>query len=83
LSSKPGDASCCFPGPSRREAEELRKEQWFIEELTALIWDGTGLVLRAGSEDEIKIYRERAQVRDSDELILVYLVPLDGRAECK
>ena len=61
----------------RRDAEELRKEQWFTDELAALmsegrpIWDGSGLVLRAGLEDEIKIYREGAQVRDSDEPVLV------------
>ena len=73
-----------LPSKSAPEAEELRKEQWFTEELASLrsegrpIWDGSGLVLRAGVEEEIRIYREGAQVRDSDELVLVYLVPLDG-----
>ena len=76
------NASCAPVIQSR--GEELRKELWFTEELAALtsegrpIWDGSGLVLRAGLEGEIKIYREGAQVRDSDELVLVYLVPLDG-----
>ena len=83
-----GTPLVAFQVHSRREAEELRKEQWFTEELAALmsegrpIWDGSALVLRAGLEDEIKIYREGAQVRDRDELVLVYLVPLDG-AESK
>ena len=59
-----GTPLVAFQVHSRREAEELRKEQWFTEELAALrsegrpIWDGSGLVLRAGLEDEIKIYRE-------------------------
>ena len=79
-----GTPLVAFQVHSRPEAEELRKEQWFTEELAGLtsegrpIGDGSGLVLRADLEDEIKIYREGAQVRDSDELVLVYLVPLDG-----
>jgi len=79
-----GKALVAYEAIARREADELRREQWFIDELAALrsegrpIWDGSTLGVRTANEEELAQYREGACAGDGDELVLVYLVPLDG-----
>ena len=80
-----GTPLVAFEALSRRAADNLRKEPWFTEELASLrsegkpIWDGGALSVRQGTEDEIIRYRDgAAATKETDELILVYLVSLDG-----
>ena len=82
-----GQRIVAFEAASHREASEIRKEQWFRDELTLLqsnkkpIWDGkASLSVRIAEPTEVLEY-ERAESsalnRDRDELFLVYLIPLD------
>jgi hypothetical protein len=73
---------------SRREADELRKEQWFRDELVTLrsnneaIWNGIAplAVRNAESIEMTEFQNAKAAIkgRDADGILLAYLVPLDG-----
>ena len=77
-----------FEAVSLREATELRSEQWFLDELISLrsnkepIWDGeTTMIVRNAKPAEIVEYKDAATSapnKQGDEILLVYLVPLDG-----
>jgi hypothetical protein len=72
-----------------REAHELCREEWLLDDLSRLtsngiaLWDGRArLRVRYALQTEIDVYRKGsslAKVPD-DELTLVYLVQLDGGA---
>jgi hypothetical protein len=82
------NALVAFEAITGREAKQLLKETWFREELSSLkseghqIWDGTSsLAVRIGSDNEIAEYRSaasRTTSKETDGLVLAYLVPLDG-----
>ena len=67
------------------EARELLKEQWFLQELSALKVDGepiykagTRLRVRPATEEEWAIYDQECKAaEDADEIVFVYLVDLD------
>jgi hypothetical protein len=77
-----------FEAISRREANELCKEQWFRDELLSLrsdnqrIWDGKEtLTVGPADQDEIRKFHNAQAAssnNDDDGLVLAYLVPLDG-----
>ena len=77
-----------FEAFSRREADELRKEQWFQDELLTLrsnnevIWNGIApLAARNAKPNEIATFQNAKAAtnrRDVDGIFLAYLVPLDG-----
>ena len=83
-----GRALVAFEAFSRREADELRKEQWFRDELLTLrsnneaIWNGTvPLAARNAEPNEITEFQNAkaaAKTRDADGIFLAFLVPLDG-----
>lgn len=85
-----GRALVAFEAITRREADELRKEQWFHEELLALcfekhqIWDGRVLLTVRGAEPaeitEFKTAQAIARNKQDDGIFLAYLIPLDGTA---
>jgi hypothetical protein len=68
-----------------REAAEFCKEEWFRAELSALNSNGepicgTGkLQARTTIKEEIAKYRQGSkEAEDSDDLLFVYLIDLDG-----
>jgi hypothetical protein len=70
---------------SSREAAELCKEEWFRAGLSALNSNGepicgTGkLQARTAIKEEIAKYRQGSkEAEDSDDLLFVYLIDLDG-----
>ena len=78
-----GQPVVAYPSSSKREARQLLKENWFKEDLLSLrsnggaLWDGTGpLTVRSATPDEIAVFKQEMAV--GDELILAFLVPLDG-----
>ena len=83
-----GCALVAFEAFSRREADELRKEQWFRDELVTLrsnsesIWDGSApLAVRNAEPNEITEFQNAKATtnkRDADGILLAYLIPLDG-----
>ena len=82
-------ALVAFEAGSRREAEELRKEQWFRDELASLrsngepIWDCCAMLeVRNAEPSEVAKLKNAAKSveADSDEIVMAYLVPLDGPA---
>ena len=81
-----GRPTIAFEAKSFREARELCKEQWLRGDLGALTSNGfplcsvdAKLTVRRATEDERRIYEEAEQsVQASDDLVLAYLVELDG-----
>jgi hypothetical protein len=75
-----------FEAQNTREAQELCKEHWLKMELAEAkssgtpLWDGTTKVLaRRAHAAECALYAETASKRPaSEDLMLVYLVKLDG-----
>ena len=70
---------------SSREAAEFCKEEWFRAELSALNSNGeqicgTGkLQARTAIKEEIAKYRQGSkEAEDTDDLLFVYLIDLDG-----
>jgi hypothetical protein len=69
-----------------REAAELCKEEWFRAELSALnssgepiCGTGSKLQARTAIEKEMAEYRQGSkEAEDSDDLMFVYLIDLDG-----
>lgn len=72
---------------NRREAAELCKEDWFRTDLCALSWNGKPLCglesklrTRPATADEMIEYcRGSKQSNATDDILLVYLIDLDGR----
>jgi hypothetical protein len=81
-----GKPTVAFEARQLREAAELSKEEWLRADLNTLSSNGAPLCgigsklkARAASEPERQIYREAAEVaKASDDILLVYLVELDG-----
>jgi len=76
-----------FEAKNLREAHEICHEEWLREDVARLksndipLWDGkVRLRARYASEAEAAAYREaaRAAVQSSDEILLAFLVDLDG-----
>ncbi|MBI3699885.1 MAG: hypothetical protein HY242_05490 [Afipia sp.] len=74
-----------FEARNTAEARELGAEQWMREDLIALtsegrpIWNGHDKIgVRPGSADEVALYHEADGAEDTEEILLVYLVALDG-----
>ena len=71
---------------SGREAGELCKEEWFLSEMAELRSNGepvcapgSRLRARPATEDERTSYYEGAkEAKVTDDIVLVYLVELDG-----
>jgi hypothetical protein len=84
-----GRPTVAFEARQLREAAELCREEWFRADLNALSSNGVplcgiGSKLRArmASEFETAAYQEAAQqAQPMDEILLAYLVELDGIAE--
>ena len=82
-----GKPAVAFEARQLREASELSKEAWFQADLNAvnsngvpLCGIGSKLRARIANEPEREIYRAAAEVTGeaSDDILLVYLVELDG-----
>jgi len=76
-----------FEAKNLREAHEICHEEWLREDVARLkshdipLWDGkVRLRARYASETEAAAYREAARdaVQTSDEILLAFLVELDG-----
>ena len=83
-----GKPTVAFEGQAR-EAAEICKEAWFRSDLTKLASNGVPICLsesflksRIANESEVAAYRQAAKaITDSDELLLAYLVELDGASK--
>jgi len=74
-----------FEARKTPEARELCSEPWLLEDLGALksegrpIWNGQDKIsVRPGTADEVTLFREADGTEDAEEILLVYLVALDG-----
>jgi hypothetical protein len=85
-----GNAVLTFEAKNLREAWEVCHEQWLHEDISGLrsnetpLWDGkAALRSRYATEAEIAVYRKAAVDAgpSPDDLVLVYLVELDGATE--
>jgi hypothetical protein len=85
-----GTPTLTFEAKNLREAHEVCREKWLLDDLLRLTSNGIALLdaraklrVRYAAETEADIYRNGsaiAQVPD-DDLVLVYLVELDGTGE--
>jgi hypothetical protein len=84
-----GKPALTFEAKNLREAWEMCHEQWLHEDIARLssnetpLWDGKAVLRsRHATEAEIAAYREGAMDAEqtSGDLVLVYLVELDGAA---
>jgi hypothetical protein len=81
-----GKPTVAFEAKNLREASELCSEDWLRDDLSALESEGVPLCTpaaklkaRGSYPEEIETYRSAEQtVQASDDLILAYLIPLDG-----
>jgi hypothetical protein len=80
-----GRATVAFEAKNFREASELCKEDWLRADLIALTSNGVSLCtptatlkVRRADETETQIYREAERQTQTDDLVLAYLVELDG-----
>ena len=81
-----GNPTIAFEAKNMAEARGLCKEQWLLDDLGALssgglVLCGVGakLAVRRATEREMQVYREAERsVPASDDLVLAYLVELDG-----
>lgn len=81
-----GNPTLAFEAKNMTEARGLCKEQWLLEDLSALSSRGSALcgvgaklAVRRATEGESQVYREAERsVPASDDLVLAYLVELDG-----
>jgi len=75
-----------FEASGQRQAWELSKEAWFLDELVLLksngrpvYTKGSSLKVRSAKPTEVETYREaEKEAEPSDDLLLVYLISLDG-----
>jgi hypothetical protein len=81
-----GSPTLAFEAKNMTEARGLCKEQWLLEDLSALSSGGLALcgvgaklAVRRATECETQVYKEAERcVPVSDDLMLAYLVELDG-----
>ena len=81
-----GNPTIAFEAKNMGEARGLCKEQWLFDDLGALSSGGKAicgvgakLAVRRATECETQVYREAERsVPASDDLMLAYLVELDG-----
>ncbi len=81
-----GNPTIAFEARNMAEARGLCKEQWLLDDLGALSSGGSALcsvgaklAVRRATERETLVYREAEQsIPASDDLVLAYLVELDG-----
>jgi hypothetical protein len=81
-----GNPTIAFEAKNMTEARGLCKEQWLRDDLSALTSGGlalfgvgTKLAVRRAIERETQVYSEaKRSVQASDDLVLAYLVELDG-----
>jgi hypothetical protein len=81
-----GNPTLAFEAKNMSEARGLCKEQWLLDDLgtlssggSALCGIGAKLAVRRATERETQAYREAERsVPASDDLVLAYLVELDG-----
>jgi hypothetical protein len=85
-----GTPTLTFEAKSLREAQEVCREKWLLEDLVRLTSNGIALShaqaklrVRYAAETEADIYRNGSAIArvPDDELVLVYLVELDGTGE--
>ncbi len=85
-----GQPTVAFEARNSKEASQLLKEHWFLEDLQELktngspLWDGKApLRSRVASEEEIEKYEAMAAeaVDDTGDIVLAFLVPLDNATE--
>ena len=82
-----GTPVVAFEASGQRQARELCREAWFLDELVLLksngrpvYTNGSSLKVRSANAIEVQTYREAAKTaKPSDDLFLAYLVSLDGR----
>lgn len=74
-----------FEARNTAEARELCSEPWLLDDLSSLksegrpVWNGQDKIsVRPASADEVSLFREADGTGDSEEILLVYLVALDG-----
>lgn len=81
-----GNPTIAFEAKNMAEARGLCKEQWLRDDLSALSSDGLALcgvgaklAVRRATQCETDVYRQAERtVQASDDLVLAYLVDLDG-----
>lgn len=81
-----GKPTIAFEAKNFREASQLCKETWLREDLSdlkcngvALCGSATKLTVRRADDIEIQTYRAAKDFQsDADDLLLAYLVDLDG-----
>ena len=78
-------AILAFEARNTPEARELCNESWLRDDLTALksegrpIWNGQDkLSVRPASAEEVSLFHEADGTEDAEEILLVYLIALDG-----
>ena len=85
-----GRPTVAFEVRNSKEASQLLKEHWFLEDLQELrtngspLWDGkTPLRSRVASEQEIEKYKAMAAEAEENtgDMVLAFLVPLDNETE--
>jgi len=67
------------------EARELCRESWVLDDLAELasgglaLWDGSEkITARLADTREIEVFRQADTQQRSDEIVLAYLIELDG-----
>jgi hypothetical protein len=81
-----GKPTMAFEAKNFREASELCREDWLRADLSVLTSNGiplrtaaARLTVREATESESQVYRDAGrEAQASDDLLLVYLVTLDG-----
>jgi hypothetical protein len=81
-----GRATLAFEASATRQAMELCKESWLLDDLTFLRSNGvplgtvgSRLSVRPATPKEITVFKQAAESAEaSDDMVLAYLVELDG-----
>jgi hypothetical protein len=83
-----GKATLAFEAKNFREAFELCKEDWLRADLSAITSNGISLcsetaklTVRKADRQETLVYRNAALQVQTDDLLLAYLVELDGSTQ--
>ena len=74
-----------FEASNFAEARELCRTSWMLGDLAELesdgqpLWDGSQkLTVRLADAGEIEVFRQADTQQQSDEIVLAYLIELDG-----
>jgi hypothetical protein len=81
-----GRATLAFEASATKQAMQLCKEQWLLDDLTFLRSNGvplgtvgSKLSVRPATPEEITVFEQAAESAEpSDDMVLAYLVELDG-----